>query len=303
MKVVILAGGLGSRLSEETETKPKPMVEIGGKPMLWHIMQYYARYGFNDFVVALGYRGDVIKRYMVEYCRLTDDLTVKMQSGDVLRHRGADKCDWTVELVDTGLQTQTGGRLKRLAPYLRNGTFMMTYGDGVSDVNIHNLIAFHRKQGKTATLTAVRPPARFGHMRFEGDRVTEFTKEKAQTESGWINGGFFVLEPKIFDLIRDDSTAFEREPLEACAARDELVAYKHDKFWQCMDTLRDRHLLDDLCKSGKAPWLNNSPETADAPLRVEHAESKRIHGLYSSRCVATLQAASQLSLLGISCLV
>ncbi|CAN5360399.1 glucose-1-phosphate cytidylyltransferase [soil metagenome] len=253
MKVVILAGGLGSRLSEETDVKPKPMVEIGGKPILWHIMQHYSRYGFNEFVLALGYRGDVIKRYILEYTKLIDNLTIKLRSGDVLRHGTGEKCNWTVDLVDTGVNTQTGGRLKKLAPFLGNSPFMMTYGDGVSDVNISELLEFHRKNGKIATLTAVRPPARFGNMHFEGDLISRFT-EKPQTESGWINGGFFVLEPKIFEFISSDDTWFEREPLETCAEQRQLVAFKHEKFWQCMDTIRDRRLLEELWASGKAPW-------------------------------------------------
>jgi glucose-1-phosphate cytidylyltransferase len=256
MKVVILAGGRGSRLSEETDIKPKPMVEVGGRPLLWHIMQHYSHHGFNEFVIALGYRGDVIKRYIVDCCRLNSDLTIQLRSGDVMRHATGEKMDWTVDLVDTGLNTQTGGRLKRLAPYLGNSTFMMTYGDGVSDVNIKQLVDFHKKSGKTATLTAVRPPARFGHMHFEGDLITKFT-EKPQTESGWINGGFFVLEPKILQHIQNDETWFEREPLEACAAQKQLNAYKHEGFWQCMDTLRDKRLLEDLWNSGAAPWVHD----------------------------------------------
>jgi glucose-1-phosphate cytidylyltransferase len=258
MKVVILAGGLGSRLSEETDTKPKPMVEIGGKPILWHIMQHYSSYGFNEFVIALGYKGDAIKRFIIEYCQLTDDLTIKLKSGDVLRHGVSKNSDWTVDLVDTGQGTQTGGRLKKLMPYLENSTFMLTYGDGVSDVNVNDLLAFHRKHGKVATLTAVRPPARFGHMHFDGEMITQFT-EKPQTESGWINGGFFVFEPKILEFIPGDDTWLEREPLETCAQQRQLVAFKHDRFWQCMDTIRDRRLLEELWATGKAPW--NAPKT------------------------------------------
>lgn len=253
MKVVILAGGLGSRLAEETDVKPKPMVEIGGRPILWHIMQHYSAYGFNDFVVALGYRGDVIKRYMIDYCKLTSDLTVKIRSGDVMRRGNGRYADWTVDLVDTGPNSQTGGRLKRLREYLGNSTFMMTYGDGVSDVNVGDLLAFHRSHKKFATLTAVRPPARFGHMHMEGDLITQFT-EKPQTEQGWINAGFFVLEPAVFDYIEGDSTAFEREPLERLADEKQLAAYKHPHFWQCMDTLRDKRLLEDIWAKGSAPW-------------------------------------------------
>ncbi|CAN5683555.1 glucose-1-phosphate cytidylyltransferase [soil metagenome] len=257
MKVVILAGGRGSRISEETDVKPKPMVEVGGRPILWHIMQHYSRFGFNDFVLALGYRSDYIKRYVIDYCKLSSDLTIKLRSGDIMRHGSNGATDWTVQLVDTGLDTQTGGRLRRLAPYIGNSTFMMTYGDGVSDVPVNELLKFHKAHGKTATLTAVRPPARFGHMHMDGELITRFT-EKPQTESGWINGGFFVLEPQILDLISGDETWFEREPLEGVAKDRQLVAYKHSGFWQCMDTLRDKRYLDELIAADKAPWLHQA---------------------------------------------
>ncbi len=253
MKVVILAGGLGSRLAEETDIKPKPMVEIGGRPILWHIMQHYSHYGFSDFVVALGYRGEVIKRYMIDYCKLTSDLTVKIRSGDVMRRGNGSYSDWTVDLVDTGANTQTGGRLKRLRSFLGNSTFMMTYGDGVADVNIKDLLEFHKAHRKIATLTAVRPPARFGHMHMDGDLITQFT-EKPQTEAGWVNGGFFVLEPAVFDYIDGDDTGFERGPLERLAGEKQLAAYKHPHFWQCMDTLRDKRLLEEIWSRGAAPW-------------------------------------------------
>jgi len=261
MKVVILAGGLGSRLAEETDLRPKPMIEIGGRPILWHIMMHYAAFGLNDFVVALGYRGQAIKSYFVDYCKLVSDLTIKLHSGDVTRHQRDGQVNWTVELIDTGLSTQTGGRLKRVADHLDGSTFMMTYGDGVSDVNIHELLAFHRLHKKAVTLTAVRPPARFGHMVFDpdGSTISQFS-EKPQTESGWINGGFFVLEPKVLDWIDNDETWFEREPLERAAAARQLVAYKHQNFWQCLDTPRDRRLLDELWESGKAPWLTEHHE-------------------------------------------
>jgi glucose-1-phosphate cytidylyltransferase len=252
MKVAILAGGVGSRLAEETEIKPKPMVEIGGKPILWHIMMHYAYYGFEDFVIALGYKGEVIKRYMVDYCSLNSDLTVNLRTGEITIN-GGFKPDWNVELIDTGIATLTGGRIKRLAPYLGNETFMLTWGDGVSDVNLHDLLAFHRSHGKLATLTAVRPPARFGHLAFEGDRVAEFT-EKPQTSEGWINGAFFVLEPEVFDYIDGDDTQWEKEPLEKLARDGQLMAYRHESFWQCMDTLRDKYLLESLWQTGKAPW-------------------------------------------------
>ncbi len=263
MKVVILAGGKGTRLAEETDIKPKPMVEVGGKPLLWHIMQHYSHYGFNEFVIALGYRAEYIKRYIVDFCRFNTDLTVKLRSGDVMRHGGgADPAaDWTVELVDTGLETATGGRLKRLAPFLGNSAFMMTYGDGVSDVNVKDLLAFHKKSKKKVTLTAVRPPARFGHMHFEGDLITSFT-EKPQTEGGWINGGFFVIEPDVIDYINGDETWFEKDPLERVAKEKGLTAFKHEGFWQCMDTLRDKRLLEELYASGKATWLHDDKDAA-----------------------------------------
>jgi glucose-1-phosphate cytidylyltransferase len=252
MKVAILAGGVGSRLSEETEVKPKPMVEIGGRPILWHIMMHYSCYGFKDFVIALGYKGEVIKKYMVDYCSLNSNLKVNLRSGAV-EMNGGYRPDWNVELIDTGIPTNTGGRIKRLAPYLGNETFMLTWGDGVSDVNLHALLEFHRSHGKLATLTAVRPPARFGHLELEGDRITEFN-EKPQTGEGWINGAFFVLEPAVFDYIDGDDTAWEREPLQRLAREGQLMAYKHTSFWQCMDTLRDKKLLESLWQTGKAPW-------------------------------------------------
>ncbi len=252
MKVAILAGGAGTRLAEETEIKPKPMVEIGGRPILWHIMRHYAHYGFKDFVIALGYKGEVIKRYMLDYCSLHSNLTVNLRTGEV-RREGNFIPDWTVELIDTGIRTQTGGRIKRLQPYLGNETFMLTWGDGVSDVDLRRLLEFHRHHGKLATLTAVRPPARYGHLKFDGDRVAEFT-EKPQIGEGWINGAFFVLEPGIFDYIDGDDTVWEREPLERLAADGQLMAYKHESFWQCMDTLREKYILQQLWDSGRAPW-------------------------------------------------
>jgi len=252
MKVGILAGGVGSRLAEETQVKPKPMVEIGGRPILWHIMMHYAHYGFKEFVIALGYKGEVIKKYMVDYCSLQSNLTVNLRDGRVKIHDDY-KTDWTVELVDTGMPTLTGGRIKRLAPYLSSGTFMLTWGDGVSDLNLHDLLAFHRSHGKLATLTAARPPARFGHIELDGDKVTVFS-EKPQTRAGWINGAFFVLEPGVFDYIDGDDTQWEREPLERLAKEGQLMAYRHASFWQCMDTLRDKVLLEELWQSGNAPW-------------------------------------------------
>jgi glucose-1-phosphate cytidylyltransferase len=252
MKVAILAGGLGSRLAEETETKPKPMVEIGGRPILWHIMMHYSTYGYKDFSIALGYKAEYIKKYMVDYCSLNGNLTVNLQTNQIDQH-GGFKPDWTIDLVDTGLKTQTGGRIKRLAPYMGNETFMLTWGDGVSDVNLHELLAFHRSHGKLATLTAVRPPARFGHLQLDGEQIVEFS-EKPQIGEGWINGAFFVLEPGVFDYIDGDMTHWEKEPLERLARDGQLMAYKHNSFWQCMDTIREKKLLESLWESGKAPW-------------------------------------------------
>ncbi len=252
MKVGILAGGVGTRLVEETEIKPKPMVEIGGQPILWHIMRHYAHYGFKDFVIALGYKGEVIKKYMVDYASLNSNLTVKLRTGDVAIH-GGYRPDWTVELIDTGVATLTGGRIKRLAPFIGNETFMLTWGDGVADVDLKKLLEFHRSHGKLATLTAVRPPARFGHLVFDGESVTQFS-EKPQTMEGWINGAFFVLEPRVFDYIDGDDTQWEREPMERLAADGQLMAYRHTSFWQCMDTLRDKRLLEELWQRGNAPW-------------------------------------------------
>jgi glucose-1-phosphate cytidylyltransferase len=256
LKVAILAGGVGSRLSEETIVKPKPMVEIGGMPILWHIMKLYAAQGFNDFAVALGYKGEYIKRWMVDYCNLSADLTVRMGDGKVDVDRGEqDLEDWTVKLVDTGQDTGTGGRVKRLQEHLGNETFMLTWGDGVSNVDLSKLLEFHRSHGKLATVTAVRPPARFGLIEMDGDRVVSFT-EKPQLGEGWINGAFFVLEPEVFDYVEDDSTMWEKAPMERLAADGQLMAYRHEGFWQCMDTLRHKVLLENLWESGNPPWKN-----------------------------------------------
>jgi glucose-1-phosphate cytidylyltransferase len=252
MKVGILAGGFGTRLAEETEIKPKPMVEIGGRPILWHIMKHYAHFGFQDFVIALGYKGQVIKRYIVDYCSLQSNLTVNLRNGEVRVHNGPTP-DWTVELIDTGLRTQTGGRIKRLAPHLGDETFMLTWGDGVADVNLHDLLAFHRSHGQLATVTAVRPPARYGYMKFDGNQVVEFT-EKPQIGEGWINGAFFVLEPGVFDYIDGDETVWEKEPMERLSQDGQLMAFRHRSFWQCMDTLREKYILESLWESGRAPW-------------------------------------------------
>jgi glucose-1-phosphate cytidylyltransferase len=252
MKVAILAGGLGTRLAEETEIKPKPMVEIGARPILWHIMKHYAHFGFNEFVIALGYKGDYIKRWMKDYCALEDDMTINTRTGE-LKLYGKERQEWIVDLVETGLQTLTGGRIKRLQPWLGEETFMLTWGDGVADVNIDELLAFHRRHGKLATLTAVRPPARYGHLAFEGDQIVSFT-EKPQTAEGWINGAFFVLEPEVFDYIEGDHVMFEHDPLTNLARDGQLMAYRHTSFWQCMDTLREKHLLQTLWDSGNPPW-------------------------------------------------
>jgi glucose-1-phosphate cytidylyltransferase len=252
MKVAILAGGLGTRLSEETTIKPKPMVEIGSKPILWHIMNIYAAYGYKEFIIALGYRGEIIKDYFINYHLRARSLTVKLKTGEVVAH-DQDGEDWIIHLLDTGAETQTGGRIKRIAHYIGDEAFMLTYGDGVSNVSIPTLLEFHRSHGKLATLTAVRPPARFGQMRFEADHVTQF-EEKPQIGEGWINGGFFVLEPQIVDYIENDQSVWEREPLERLSTEGQLMAFRHAEFWQCMDTLRDVSLLERMWLEGKAPW-------------------------------------------------
>lgn len=252
MKIAILAGGRGSRLSEETGIKPKPMVEIGGRPILWHIMRHYYHYGHKDFVIALGYLGDYIKKYFVDYCTLDGNLHVDFRTGDI-SGTGSTKPDWNVDLVETGTWTNTGGRIKRLQPYVDNDTFMLTWGDGVSDIDMDDLLRFHREHGKLATLTAVHPAARFGHLELDDDRVVEFS-EKPQTQEGWINGAFFVLEPAVFDYIEGDHTQFEKEPLETLAREGQLMAYQHTSFWQCMDTVRDKVWLEKKWKSGDIPW-------------------------------------------------
>jgi glucose-1-phosphate cytidylyltransferase len=253
MKVAVLAGGVGTRLEEETTIRPKPMVEIGGKPILWHIMKHYSHYGYQKYAIALGYKGEYIKKYFTDYCTLHSNLTVNFKNGHVRRHGNHYDPNWTVDLIDTGLATLTGGRIKRLAPYLGNQTFMLTEGDGISNVNLDELLKFHKSHGKLVTLTAVRPTARFGHLDLDGNRVMEFS-EKPQTSEGWINGAFFVLEPGVFDYIEGDQTTWEREPLEQLAKDGQLMAYRHTGFWQCMDTLRDKRLLNELWDSGKAPW-------------------------------------------------
>jgi len=252
MKVVILAGGFGTRLSEQTEVRPKPMVEIGGYPILWHIMKIYAAFGFNEFIIALGYKGDIIKNYFLNYHQLHCDLTIRLRDGYVSVHSGEAE-DWTVHLVDTGYKTETGGRIKRLASLIGSERFMMTYGDGLAALNIHELVRFHELQGKLATVTAVRPPARFGGVILSNSHVVEF-KEKPQIGEGWINGGFFVLEPDVLDYIEADETILEREPMERLVAEQQLSAFRHEGFWQCMDTLRDVRTLQEMWQSGNALW-------------------------------------------------
>jgi glucose-1-phosphate cytidylyltransferase len=252
MRTVILAGGYGTRLAEETEARPKPMVEIGGRPIVWHILKHYAAHGHRDFVLALGYKSEVVKRFFVEYSGLMGSMSVEVARGTVTRHDESDD-DWTVHLIDTGLTTNTGGRVRRLEGWLRGGTFLLTYGDGLSDVDLHALLRFHRRTGKLATVTAVRPPARFGGLAFDGDLVAEFT-EKPQAGVGWINGGFFAFEPGVLDYLDDDDTSLESDALRRLAADGQLAAYKHEGFWQCMDTLRDRRLLEAMWQEGRAPW-------------------------------------------------
>ena len=251
MRTVILAGGYGSRLSEETVLKPKPMVEIGSDPILWHILKHFAHYGHSDFVIALGYRGDVIRHYFAQDAAPVGDGTVWTTGGVVERsHPAVD--DGTVHLVDTGLAMATGGRLKRVA-HLLDDTFMMTFGDAVADVDLDRLVDFHRSHGRIATITAVRPPARFGHVELHGDTVVEFS-EKPQTGEGWINGGYMVLHRRVLDYIDRDGEYFQREPMERLAIDGQLMAYRHESFWQCLDTLRDKSLLDGLWSSGSPPW-------------------------------------------------
>jgi glucose-1-phosphate cytidylyltransferase len=252
MNVVILAGGLGTRLAEETELRPKPMIEIGGRPILWHILKHYAHFGFGEFFIALGYKSEIIKRFFCDYHELNGDMTVRLAEGQVQRHVTAID-DWTVHLLETGVDTSTGGRVKRLEPWLAGGTFMLTYGDGLCDIDLRALLAFHRSHGRIATVSAVRPPARFGGLIFDGDLVVEFT-EKPQIGEGWINGGFMVLEPGIFKYLNGDQCSLEIDALEHLAGERQLAAYRHDGFWQCMDTLRDKRLLDGLWQQKRAPW-------------------------------------------------
>jgi len=252
MKVIVLAGGLGTRLSEYTETIPKPMVTVGGRPLLWHIMRRYAQFGHKDFYLALGYRAELIKEYFLNYRSLNADFTVELATGSV-RPLQTDETDWRVTLVDTGLESMTGGRVKRMQQFVGHEPFMLTYGDGVANLDFAKLLAFHKKHGKMVTVTAVRPGARFGELEITGDQVASF-QEKPQMGQGWINGGFFVVQPEFFDLIQGDGMVLEREPLERVARMGELAAYRHNGFWQCMDTKRDKDLLEGLWQSKKVPW-------------------------------------------------
>lgn len=252
MKVIILAGGFGTRLSEYTETIPKPMVTVGGRPILWHIMRGYAHFGHKDFYLALGYKAEVIKEYFLHYRSLNADFTVDLSSGMVEPHRAEDT-DWRVTLVQTGLESMTGGRVKRLQSFIGNEAFMLTYGDGVADVDLGALLEFHKSHGKMVTVSAVRPSARFGELEMQDQQVITF-QEKPQTGQGWINGGYFIIEPEFFDLIEGDEMILEREPLEKAASMGELMAYQHDGYWQCMDTKRDRDHLEELWAKDRAPW-------------------------------------------------
>jgi glucose-1-phosphate cytidylyltransferase len=256
MQTVILAGGLGTRLAEETSIRPKPMVEIGDRPILHHILDLYDGYGFNEFVLALGYLGPMIKRYVMDWSALSGNVSVSLADGQVTRD-GAPNRNWKVSLIETGRATETGGRLKRCAPHLRRETFMLTYGDGLSSVDLKAVVAFHRQHGKLATVTAVHPPARWGEMELEGDRVSSFA-EKSQVRQGWINGGFMVFEPAVLDRIDSDHTVLERDVLTALAAEGELCAYRHEGFWQAMDTLRDVRTLTALWESGSPPWVRRA---------------------------------------------
>jgi glucose-1-phosphate cytidylyltransferase len=252
MKVIILAGGFGTRLSEYTESIPKPMITVGGKPILWHIMNTYAKFEHKDFYVALGYKGEVIKEYFSNYKTLKSNFTVDLSTGDITSHL-KDTANWRVTLVDTGLKSMTGGRVKRMRDFIGDESFLLTYGDGVADIDIDALVKFHKNHGKMATISAVRPIARFGELEIKDQKIISF-QEKPQTTQGWINGGYFVFEPEFFNLISNDTTILERDPLEKAAAMGELMAYQHDGYWQCMDTKRDREGLEVMWSSGRAPW-------------------------------------------------
>lgn len=252
MKTVILAGGLGTRLSEMTQQIPKPMVEIGGKPILWHIMNIYGHYGFKEFIVALGYKSEVVKKYFLDFYAINNNLSIDLTTGEKTIHTGKQP-NWLIHLIETGLHTQTGGRIKKLQDWVGNEPFFMTYGDGLANINIHELLEFHKSHGKLATVTGVHPPARFGALDLSGNQVVAFS-EKNQSKEGWINGGFFVLEPEIFEFIEGDDTVWEKSPIEQLAQEKELACYFHPGFWQPMDTLREYRLLESLWDEGKAPW-------------------------------------------------
>jgi len=254
MKAVILAGGLGSRLSEETTLRPKPMVEIGGKPILWHIMKIYSAYGINDFVICLGYKGNTIKEYFANYYLHNSDVTFNFSDGNKMQVHNNAAEPWKVTLIDTGLNTMTGGRIKRIEDYVKGEPFMLTYGDGVSDIDLNKLVEFHKKRKKTATVTAVQPGGRFGTIEVDNANGRTVFAEKRKEDGGRINGGFMVLEPEIFKYLKDDRTIFERQVLEELGQKNELAAYKHPGFWQCMDTMRDKTLLDGLLEDNRAPW-------------------------------------------------
>ncbi|MCE6990950.1 glucose-1-phosphate cytidylyltransferase [Dyadobacter sp. CY323] len=255
MKVVLLAGGLGTRLSEETVTKPKPMVEIGGKPILWHIMKIYASHGFTEFIICLGYKGYVVKEYFANYFLHQSDVTFHMDDNKMEIHNSQAE-PWKVTLVDTGQDTMTGGRVKRISQYLNDDTFLLTYGDGVANVNVKGLVEYHQTHKKLLTVTAVQPSGRFGALDISGSSSVTSFMEKPKGDGAWINGGFFVCEPKVLEYIDGDTTVFEKEPLENIASDSQMMAYKHDGFWRPMDTLRDKYELEHLWESGKAPWIN-----------------------------------------------
>ena len=254
MKVVILAGGYGTRISEESHLKPKPMIEIGDKPILWHIMKHYSSYGFNEFVICLGYKGYVIKEYFANYYLHQSDVTFDFSLGNTLTQHTNSAEPWKVTLVDTGLSTMTGGRLKRVKDYLGNEPFLLTYGDGVSDVNLHELIKFHQEKKSLVTITTIQPAGRFGVVDTDDDLRVQSFRQKSHEDSGWINGGFMVIEPEFIDMIEGDSTVLEKEPFDAVVEQGKLFTYRHSQFWQCMDTMRDKNTLDELWASSKAPW-------------------------------------------------
>lgn len=253
MKVVILAGGLGTRISEESHLKPKPMIEIGGKPILWHIMKSYAHYGYTEFIICLGYKGYVIKEFFSDYFLHMSDVTFDLKNNKMQIHNNTSE-PWKVTLIDTGLHTSTGGRVKKIEPYIGNEPFLLTYGDGVSDVNITEVVKFHKKHGKLATITSVQPGGRFGVLDIEEDDRIQSFREKSKEDGGWINAGFMILQPDVFSYIRDENESFEGYPLETLANTNQLMAYRHTGFWQCMDTLRDKNILEELWERGQAPW-------------------------------------------------